>query len=466
VGVILLRFTNPFNHAVTSVLFQVITDKPTWIGGKSMEAGSLHRRRLCIAAFLAFIMVVVGSNNAVASKQRVLEVWSMFSEGEPMQEWTAEVIKGFEDTTGIKVKVVWAGRQVLTKARPRILTGQVPDVIDQSNAELLTLINEGLAYQLDEALDGKAWDQNAKWRDTFSSSVLELTRFDGKTFVIPRTIYTSGFFYNIDMFEKYQLNPPKNWTEFLDVCETLKRNGIEPLSADGTISFYNVWYFSWLAMRIAGPDKLKAAAEGKISWNDPDFLKAAKMVRDLIDKGYLMKGYEGSVWPASQMDWVQGRTAMLLCGGWIPSEMSKSKPEDFRMNIFPFPTVQDSKVDQTITEGWSDSWMIFKDAKNKDEAIEFLKFSTSLNAVNRMTAIMNPSPVLDSKPVDGLVGQTEIFSKASRVVDKHSGLEMMPEYYQVVYQKIGDKLFLGRVSPEEFIKELEQATKEFYARKK
>lgn len=431
-----------------------------------MNTKFAHCRRLCMVVFLIFIMIVFGSN-AVASTQRVVEVWSMFSEGEPMQQWTAEVMKEFEEATGIKVKAVWAGRQVLTKVKPRILAGQIPDVIDQSTFELSALIDADLSYPLDEALETNAWGQDKKWKDTFAPSILELNTFDGKVHMIPRSTYTSGFFYNIDMFEKYQLSPPKTWTEFLEVCETLKKNGIWPISADGTgSSTYNVWYFSWLAMRVAGPHKLKQAAEGKISWKDPDFLKAAKMLRELIDKEYFIKGYEGSVWPASQMEWVQGRTAMLLCGAWIPSEMSKSKPADFRMEIFPFPAVEDSKVDQTIAEAWSNSWLVFKDAKNKDEAVEFLKFTTSLDAVNKQTAIMNPSPVIGSKPVEGLAGQVEIFENASTIAPRFGGISSMLEYMVTVYQRVGDKLFLGRVSPEEFIEEMEQATKEFHARKK
>jgi raffinose/stachyose/melibiose transport system substrate-binding protein len=421
-------------------------------------------RALSMVMVVVFLMVAVAGS--ALAKQRQLEIWSMTSEGEPMQQWAAEVIKDFEKATGIKVKVIWAGRQVVTKVKPRILTGQVPDIIDQSNAELLAIVNEGLSYPLDEALETKAWDRDEKWKDTFSPLILELNRFDGEIHMIPRSTYTSGFFYNVDMFEEYGLTPPKTWSEFLEVCETLKQNGIAPLSADGTISFYNVWYFSWLAMRTAGPDKLKAAAEGKISWKDPDFLRAAEMVRELIDKGYFIKGYEGSVWPASQMEWVQSNTAMLLCGAWIPSEMSKTKPEDFRMGMFAFPEVESSDVDQTITEAWSNSWLILKDAKNKDEAIEFLKFATSIDAANKQAAILSPSPILGSNPVEGLEEQTEIFDRASRVVHKMSGLETMHEYYQVVYQKVGDKLFLGRISPEEFIDELEEATQEFYARKK
>ena len=414
---------------------------------------------------VALVLVIVMTSLGLA-KQRELEIWSMMNEGEPLQIWAAEIIKEFEEATGIKVKVVWAGRQVVTKVKPRILTGQVPDIIDQSNAELLAIVNEGLSYPLDEALETKAWDRDMKWKDTFSPLVLELNRFDGEIHMIPRATYTSGFFYNIDMFEQLGLEPPETWSEFLDVCETLKQNGITPLSADGTISFYNVWYFSWLAMRIAGPDKLKAAAEGKISWKDPDFLRAAQMVRELIDREYFIKGYEGSVWPASQMEWVQGNTAMLLCGAWIPSEMSKTKPEGFRMGMFAFPAVEDSEVDQTIAEAWSNSWLILKDGKNKEEAIEFLKFATSVDAANRQAALLSPSAVLGSNPVEGLEEQANIFERAGEIVHKMAGLETMHEYYQVVYQKVGDKLFLGRVSPEEFIEELEQATQEFYARKR
>ena len=66
-----------------------------------------------------------------------------------------EIIKEFEEATGIKVKVVWAGRQVVTKVKPSILTGQVPDIIDQSNAELLAIVNEGLSYPLMKPLRPK-----------------------------------------------------------------------------------------------------------------------------------------------------------------------------------------------------------------------------------------------------------------------------------------------------------------------
>ena len=43
---------------------------------------------------------------------------------------------------------------------------------------------------------------------------------------------------------------------------------------------------------------------------------------------------------ASQMEWVQGNTAIVVRCLFL--EMSKTKPEGFRMGMFAFPAVEDS----------------------------------------------------------------------------------------------------------------------------
>ncbi|MEW5817441.1 MAG: ABC transporter substrate-binding protein, partial [Spirochaetota bacterium] len=41
-----------------------------------------------------------------------------------------------------------------------------------------------------------------------------------------------GAFYNKDTFDKFGLSIPKDWDEFLKVCETLKKNGVTPIVSD------------------------------------------------------------------------------------------------------------------------------------------------------------------------------------------------------------------------------------------
>ncbi|NLM27820.1 MAG: extracellular solute-binding protein [Clostridiaceae bacterium] len=35
------------------------------------------------------------------------------------------------------------------------------------------------------------------------------------------------------MFNKYNLKHPETWEEFVDICETLKKNGIQPMACGG-----------------------------------------------------------------------------------------------------------------------------------------------------------------------------------------------------------------------------------------
>ena len=74
------------------------------------------------------------------------------------------------------------------------------------------------------------------------------------------------------------------------------------------------------------------------SWTEKCFVDAARHVQELRDKGYLMRGYEGSKWPSAQMQWVQGKCGLLFNGTWIPKEMKNKLPPGFKMGIFRFPT--------------------------------------------------------------------------------------------------------------------------------
>lgn len=252
------------------------------------------------------------SGSGTASNQNVtIDYWSEFSQGEPLQIWLADAFKQFETETGIKVKPTWAGRDVITTLRSKLMSGQVPDIVEQSNSELTAgLVDNGLAAPLDSYLATKAYNSSQNWIDTFTPNVLNQMKYkDNKIYVLPRDTYTSGFFYSASLFKKLGLQPPQTWDQFLQVCEALKKQGIAPLAADGNIQFYNFWYFAWLATREVGPDKLYAAAADKTgeSWRDPGFLEAAKKLRYLIDHQYLAQGYEGSAYPAGQVNWTLGQ---------------------------------------------------------------------------------------------------------------------------------------------------------------
>jgi raffinose/stachyose/melibiose transport system substrate-binding protein len=397
-----------------------------------------------------------------------VEYWSMFSEGEPLQLWLADAFKQFESETGIKVIPTWAGRDVITKLRSNLLAGNVPDLIEQSNSELTAgLVANQLAAPLDDYLATNAYNSNQKWIDTFIPNVMKQMQYtDSKTYVIPRDTYTSGFFYSASLFKKLGLQPPTTWDEFLKVGEALKKQGIAPIAADGNIQFYNFWYFSWLAMREVGPDKLYAAAADKTgeAWRDPGFLAAAQKLRYLIDNKFFAQGYEGSAYPSGQVNWVNGKAGMILNGAWLPSELAKQTPAGFDMQMFKFPDL--GAYDGNTAEVWANGWLLLKDAKNKDAAVQLLKFLTSKGQMDKVAQLGTPVSTKNTVTPPALTAQTEIFNTASKVVPKWGGLEKdFAELNKRVLWPVDDQLFFGKLTPEQFIEELVKQQKAFYASK-
>ncbi len=395
-----------------------------------------------------------------------IEQWSFRTEMEPQGQHLMWVKEGFEaEHPNIKVNLVWAGQNLLQKVRPRLVAGNPPDVVVYNQDGIDTLIKEGLLYPLDELMNKKAYDQDILFKDTFVPLVLESTMAvsKGKYYCAPRDVTVAGFFYNTKMFEDLGLKIPKTWSEFLNVCKVLKNNGIAPLSQDGTISFYNEWYFLWFATRLVGAERVLATAlnEPGTSWKESEFLQAAKLVKDLRDKGYFVEGFEGSAYPGSQVDWAQEKTAMIFCGSWLPNEVSNVMPEGFQLGMFPFPMIEGGKGVFSI-ELWVFPYVIPKDAAHKLEAIEFIRYATSKKVASEQVASAGiPCGVRGiTNPIDGM---GEMIERADKIVPIKMGLSAAAgEWLTNIFEPLDDSLIWGRITPQEFIERLDEKHRVYY----
>lgn len=390
--------------------------------------------------------------------------WSYLSETEPIAQILAAKVKTWnENNPNIQVEASWVGREVITKLRTALLSGEAPDIISHSDSELLpSVIKEGLGYPLDDALKTPAYNSSENWKDTF----IRLDPYmDGHYYLIPEAFYTSGIFYNVDLFDKNNLQPPKTWAEFLDVCAKLKDNGVDPLAVNGAFPFFSSWYFTWLASRIVGDEEFRAAAKDPTgeAWDAPGFLEAAKQVELLVKNGYFQEGYEGTNWPGAETLFSQGNVGMYLTGTWFPAEISDKVGEDFKTAVIPFPTVEGGKADQTTAEAWSNSWMILKDAKNPEAAIKFLKYMSSLEAMSEFAKVMTPAP-LKGVPLPRFTeGQEGILMNANKVMPRLHGVQDdSPEWVTTVFWVVDDQLIFGQISAEEFIQKLKAEQVAFF----
>ncbi|MGC3955446.1 MAG: ABC transporter substrate-binding protein [Propionicimonas sp.] len=413
-----------------------------------------------------------GATNQPTEQQTVV-YWSEFNKGEPLQIALEQVIKDFEaENPDIKIDVNWAGRDVLTKIQAAVQGGTPVDITDHSNDRLAAaLLENDLAVDLNKYLDEPAYGADSgKWRDDFTPGSIEAMSSKGSGYLIPRESYVSGLWYNGGMLKEAGLQVKATgmtWDEFMNILNTLKaaKPDVSPLGADGSIDFYNNWWFSYLAIRLAGVEAFQKAAADPTGegWRAPEFLKAAEMVRQLTDGGYFQKGYEGSVFPAMQAQWAQGKVAMFLNGAWIPNEMAPQLSEDFELGVFAFPNLEGGKGNDVV-EYWANAWAVMNTGKSTDAAVKFLKFASSPTEGGKTIADAGyPLALKDIATPPAFAGQVEIL-KAYSPIEQRAGLQGQTAYSADVYNFCDDPFFLGKSSPSEFIDCLATKGKEFWAK--
>jgi raffinose/stachyose/melibiose transport system substrate-binding protein len=393
-----------------------------------------------------------------------LRIFSMYNPNEPAAKDLNTVAKDFEVATGNKVKITFAGRDVLTKARPLILQGNPPDLVSQSLSEIYgALLAPGRpgAAPLDDLLSGPGPEGQAHFSDVFLPKSLDLWKQNGHVYLLPRQLITVGFFYNKTVFDKYGISVPHTWDELMSVAAKLKSDGVVPFMQDDELEYLNFWP-TWAINRVLGKGALLKAANDKTgaTWDQPGYLQAAKMVEEVTKKGkdYFEKGMSGSTWPAAQTSWAQGKGAMILVGSWIVNEVEHLASPNWKPGFFPFPVVKQGGPDDVLFR--SNGWGIPAGAKHADLAKKFLRFDLQKKYQELVVENEHNAPVRkDVSYPSGLSEMEPVMQNASGFVKPFGGTQaFLPVWYSTVYQPTNEKLLEGQIGAAEYIKQMKQGT--------
>jgi raffinose/stachyose/melibiose transport system substrate-binding protein len=177
--------------------------------------------------------------------------------------------------------------------------------------------------------------------------------FDGKTY---GSLYSGltgvFFFYRKDVFAQYGITPPKTQKEFLAMCETLKSNGLIPITIVNKTKWPGSFFYMYLADRYGGPNMFLDALCRKPggSFEAPGYTQAGQALQDMVKAGYFPPGFNG-------MDEDTGQSRMLiyskkagvhLMGNWFIGQATKESPKTLaQLDLFTFPSVEGGKGDPT-----------------------------------------------------------------------------------------------------------------------
>ncbi|MFF7285769.1 extracellular solute-binding protein [Streptomyces griseorubiginosus] len=316
-------------------------------------------------------------------------------------------------------------------------------------------------------------DASPAWRNRIFPSVLKSATFDGKTYGVPvNGVQPVVLYLNQELFKKAGAEPPKTWDDLLALVKKFKAEGIAPISMGGASKWPDLMWLEYLVDRVGGPDTFAAIADGKKgAWSDPAVLKAAQMIKQLVDAGGFAKGFTSVSADTGQAEaqLYTGKAAMLLQGSWGYGSIATGAPEFVaggKLGWTGFPAVTGGKGDATDIVGNTANFFSLSaqaSAKEKKAAVAYLK-----DGVYNDTYVDNLLKNGDVPPVKDLDAKI----KASANADWSSYVYQLARdaknfqlsWDQALSPELGnellthlDQLFLGQISPEQFCAQMDEA---------
>lgn len=268
------------------------------------------------------------------------------------------------------------------KLRIRVLEGSLPEVTN-ADINIRSLVANGDVQPLDEWLDGPSWDGKTTWRESFLPGSLEQYQYEGKTYGVPLVYVVWSVYYNKTLFETEGWQRPQTWQQFESLCQKVESKGPAAVAFQGRYPFYAQALLRHLYFHLAGRQAYIAQQRGeKRSFDNSAMREALTLVSDLA-RNHFQSGALGMSHTEAQLEFFQGRAAMLMCGSWLFSEMQDNIPEDFRLGAFPLPLPELKVTEPHASYATSGYFFVMKSSRNPAGGVDFLRYLTSSDVAGR-----------------------------------------------------------------------------------
>ena len=259
----------------------------------------------------------------------------------------------------------------VTKLQLYINSNALPDIYGCANGALSKAAKDiGAIVNLGDELErvGAKANMNEAVYDFFKDAQ------DGNVYLFPESLNCEFFLYRKDIFEKYNLEPPKTWNEFLEVCKTLKEKGEIPLVVAGKENWQLMRYLSFAPWRMTKDQFIMnyIGQKDKFSTNTAADL-GAKLLYTLGTEGYFQGGFLSTDYTAATDLFFGGTGCMWYSGSGQITQASEMYAKG-ELGFFPVPDVdgqENMKTNIPIHGGFGKAF----NAKTYDDTMkEFFQY--------------------------------------------------------------------------------------------
>lgn len=336
-----------------------------------------------------------------------------------------------------------AGTNYSARLNTALAAGEAPDLFGlPAGPETLAAAEAGYALELTDKLD------TSSLRDAAADAIDQ----NGQVWGVPILgTYSVGLYYHRNIFEDLGMTPPATQAEFLEMCASMKDQGVTPLIVPASDGIVPSFMYMMMTASVLGVDGFAALRRGERKFTDPDLLEAAHFLQDIGDcmqPGALSTPYvEGKALAAL------GQGAMMPGGSADYAGYQEINP-DVDLGVVPFPAVGDNKP-ATVT-GLEYIYLVNSQTEYPDAATTFLQWMMGDQAQQMVVDTITMTTNKNVVPAENRI--LEEFIEASRSNDMRVFYEL-PETGNVwsVAQQNTAALFLGEMTPEAFAEAIQAA---------
>jgi raffinose/stachyose/melibiose transport system permease protein len=373
-----------------------------------------------------------------------------------------ETARKFEEAhPGVAVHV-YGNPRIQDQLRIRIIDGNLPDAASAPYILWPALVRAGKMVDLRPFLEGKNWEGDARWGDTFQPGSLESWRIDGGIYGLPFVYSCWSIFYNRGLFREHGWTEPRTWDEFFALCDKIRASGIAPVSLPGTRWLYPDAFFRAAYHNLAGPPGWKAINDLEPgAWTDPRLVRSAGVLAK-VARDDAQAGWEGETAQGAELFFLQGNAAMTVSGSWFFNEMSGKIPEGFDVGAMNFPVFAEGQADPSTIQASSDCFFVFNtgDLARERMTIDFLRFMTSRTRASAFIRMTDAPVAVRGVPQEAysarMGGVAALVAGARDSFNMPQTMMLTPGVRQARIDETG-RLMKGQVSPEIFAQRLEAA---------
>lgn len=297
-----------------------------------------------------------------------------------------ELIKQFEQAhPNIRVELQNApggSQQAMTKLQTMISGQAGPDVMAIHGAFFIPLASKGALLDISQQAAADVPD--------FSNSILEICRWEGKLYSLPRYTSVYSLFYNKTLFDEANVPYPGSgaswtWDDYLKAAQALTKD----TSGDGKpdqwgciIDFWGARMYPWLWQNggsLMNPDRSQCVLDS------PEDIAAVQFLHDLRYKHKVAAASDSAEQNAALNAFTQGRVAMYMTGPWDIQLLRRTK--GLQWDVAPLP----QKKQQATLLG-TENYAIWSGTKHPQEAWQLFSFLLSPDAQTLMAERLEKMP--------------------------------------------------------------------------